>query len=312
AWWSVFGGFRPNWTGRFDDAIAHAERWRGAGDASGNATMELGQRWVEALARGGRGEYNEALQLLDGVVSEAERIGEVFVCARALNTIGWLYGELQDHERALDWNRRGVEAAVAMNARDFELEGNARLNLGDTLFALGRLDEAEQQYARVERVVRDPRPPQRFLLWRFSQHLFHSDGQLWLARGQAEQALAYAEECLNSAEASESRKYLVMGRRLRCEALLAAGRLDAAELELTAALDLARELGNPPQLWKAHAAFGQLRAAQGKADLARLNYQEALAVVKGVAQGLDDERLREKLLTSAEVTAIRTGAGQAG
>ncbi|MDP8930382.1 MAG: AAA family ATPase, partial [Actinomycetota bacterium] len=42
AWWSVFGGFRPNWTGRFDDAIAHAERWRGAGDASGNATMELG------------------------------------------------------------------------------------------------------------------------------------------------------------------------------------------------------------------------------------------------------------------------------
>jgi hypothetical protein len=66
------------------------------------------------------------------------------VRTRALNSIGWIYGELQDHERALEWNTRGAHAAQELKLPDPEIEANARLNLGDDLLALGRLDEAEE------------------------------------------------------------------------------------------------------------------------------------------------------------------------
>ncbi|KKK85771.1 hypothetical protein LCGC14_2769970, partial [marine sediment metagenome] len=88
----------------------------------------------------------------------------------------WVYCELQCHERAMEWNARGVEDAAEANFLDPECENNARLNLGDNLLALGRLDEAEEQFRTVERVVRNPTPPERWALWIYSQHFFHSYG----------------------------------------------------------------------------------------------------------------------------------------
>ena len=107
---------------------------------------------------------------------------------------------------------------------------------------------------------------------------------------------------------------MVKGRRLRGQAHLARGNLDAAEQELTAALLVATELGNPPQLWKTHAAIGDLHAARGRPDDARRAYRAALAVVDGVAAGLTDESvrsLRTTFLDSPPVRSIRVGAATA-
>ncbi|MDP8927234.1 MAG: AAA family ATPase [Actinomycetota bacterium] len=308
AWWG-FSAFRPHWAGRFDQALAQLERWRPAVEASGSATIKVANRWVEGLARGARGEYERALALIHEVVEEAEQLGEVPFRARAVNSIGWVYGELQDHERALEWSRRGVEAAQRIDAPDHEIEGNARLNVGDALLALGRLDEAEEQFAAVERIARDPSPAGRFMLWRYSQHLFHSYGELWLARGDADKALAYAGECLELAIQSDSRKNIVKGRRLRGEALLAQEKLDEAEQELQTALGVAQQIGNPTQLWKTDAALGRLRTAQGRVEEARDSYQQALDVIAGVAAGLNDETLRTVLLSSEQTQTVRSGLG---
>ncbi len=304
ALWSMMA-LRPHWAGHFDKALAHLERWRWAAEASGSATVVLGNDWVEGLVRGARGDYGGALALVHRVVQEAERIGEVLFWARAVNTLGWVYGELQDHERALEWSRRGVEVALRIEAPNYEIEGNARLNLGDALMALGRLDEAEEQYAAVERVARDPAPPDRYMLWRYSQHLFHSYGELWLARGDTDKALAYADECLALAIQSDSRKNIVKGRRLRGEALLAQGRLADVEQELATALGVTQQVGNPPQLWKTYAALARLRLALGQTDEARDAYRKALAVIEGVAAGLQDEKLATILLDSQQTQAIR-------
>jgi tetratricopeptide (TPR) repeat protein len=143
------------------------------------------------------------------------------------------------------------------------------------------------------------------MLWRYSQHLFHSHGELWLARGDHAKALAYADECLALAEQSDSKKNIVKGRRLRGQALLAQGKPAEAEKELATALEIAKEIGNPPQLWKTHAALGELRQAQGKADDARKAYRDALSVIDGVAAGLEDESLKETFLGSDHVQEIR-------
>ena len=125
---------------------------------------------------------------------------------RALNSMGWLYGELQDHRQATAWNTEGVEVAKEINAPNPEVENNARLNLGDNLVALGRLDEAEEHFQIVEQVVRNPRPQDEWMLWRYSHHLFHSYGKLWFVRDELDKAIAYADECLALAEQSKSQK----------------------------------------------------------------------------------------------------------
>jgi class 3 adenylate cyclase/tetratricopeptide (TPR) repeat protein len=304
----LYAFLSPQWAGRFDEALRVLDRWRGADLGSVPSWVVLGHRWGEALARGGKGDYQAALTLLQDLIARCERIGDVFVTARALNTIGWVYSELQNHRPALEWNRRSLEIAQHHPAPDPEIESNARLNLGDALLALDRPDEAEAHFRWVERIVRHPRPQDRWMLWRYAQHLFHSYGELWLARGDPDRALAYADECLRLAEASDSRKNVVKARRLRGQALLAQGKPAEAEPELVAALALAEGVCNPPQLWRSHAALGDLRRAQGRPDDAREAYRDALSVVERVAAGLADEALRERLLDSPHVQGIRQAA----
>jgi Flp pilus assembly protein TadD len=101
---------------------------------------------------------------------------------------------------------------------------------------------------------------------------------------------------------------IVKGHRLRAEALVALGRLDLADGDLKIALELARQVGNPPQLWKTLVALGGLRQAQGRPEDARNAYRDALAVIDGVAGQLTDESLRATFLASDHVQRIRDAA----
>ena len=305
--WGWLGGHVAIWDGRFDDALRMLERGR---DAAGPVMANrLFHWWDEARALGGRGDYEAALARLDGVLATCERVGDVVVRVRALNTVGWIYGELQDLRRAMEWNERGLREARAVRTPGPEVEMNALLNLGENLLALGRLDRADEHFREAEGVVRHPEPMQRWVHWRYSQRFFHSYGELWLTQGEPAKALACAEECLRLAEQSGSRKYLANGRRLRGQALLAQGRPDLAEEELGAALEMAKRLGSPPPLWKSHVALGDVRKVQGRTDEARRAYADALAVIDAVASGLTDEGLRGTFLASAHVHVIRVAAG---
>jgi tetratricopeptide (TPR) repeat protein len=265
----------------------------------------FGGVWGNALAIAHAGHHEEALAAFAYVIAESERCGDVLFPMRVLNCIGWVYGEIENHERALEQNLRGVEAAMAVDLPDPEVEMNARLNAADNLIALGRFDEAAEHLQSVERVVRDPLPPERWMLWRYSQHYYHTKGELHLIRGDAETAMMLAERCLSLADETSSRKNIVKARRLRGQARIALGDLAAAETDITAALELAIEIGNPGQLWKTHEALGALRGAQGRADDAKAAYGDALAVVARVAASLADDQLRDTLLGSAVVGRLQ-------
>jgi class 3 adenylate cyclase/tetratricopeptide (TPR) repeat protein len=305
--WAFMGGMMRNWEARFDASREHIGRWQSALD--GSVFTQTGGLWNEALALTGKGEYTEALDRLHEALAICDRTGELLVKARAMNTVGWVLGELQDHEAAIEWNKQSEQAALEVHAPDPEIESNARLNLGDNLRALGRLDEAEKYYEMVEEVVRRATPRERFALWLYSQHFFHSSGELWFERGDYERALSYADECVQLAESTNRPKNVVKGRRLRGEIMTAQGKLSEAGEEIEMALAIAREIGNPPQLWKTLVALGDLSKAQGREEDAKAAYDEALAVIDGVASRLDDEKMREKFLASPHVQGIREAAG---
>jgi tetratricopeptide (TPR) repeat protein len=214
-----------------------------------------------------------------------------------------VHGELCDFERGIELNQRGLDLAYEVG--DPEITINAQINLADCAFAVGERERARRD---LEELYGSLPGMHEWMKWRYSQHVMHSLGETVLAAGEAERALALADECLALAEPTDSRKNIVKGRRLRGEALLALGKQEPAEKELLAALQVARGAGNPPQLWKTCVSIGDLRSVQGRAADARDIYGEALSVVDEVAGALDDERLRETFLGSAHVRSIRDAA----
>jgi tetratricopeptide (TPR) repeat protein len=294
-----------HWDGDYHAALEQYAAVQSYREASGDVTHAIWGKWVAAMATAHAGDYEEGLRLFNEVVVDSERVGDLLILFRTLNSVGWVYGELQDIESAMEWNRRGLEAALAAGFPDPEVECNAALNLGDNFMAAGRPEEAEEQYRFVEKIYRDPRPQDRFMLWRYAQHMLHSYGTLWLARGEVAKARQFARECLALAEPSVSRKNIVKGRRLLAQIELAEGDVSAAEAECRIALDIAREVGNPGQLWKTLETLGDVLAAAGRDDEAANGYREAVEVVDAVAARLTNADLRSTFLLSAEVMRIR-------
>jgi tetratricopeptide (TPR) repeat protein len=305
-WWSMSGSLWPNWEGRFDDALRHHDKWRSTIKRGGVGFLM--NSWVEALPRGGKGEYEKALLLLEDVLAIGKRMGDDFWLARGLNTMGWLYAELQDHQQAMEWNMQGLKIALKANFPIPEVENNARLNLADNLLALDRLEEAKEQFEKVEQIVRNPRPLDKFMLWRCSQHLFHSFGELWLNRGYLDKALSYADECLALSQHSDSRKNIVKGKRLRGQVFLAQGKLAEAQQEISDALEMAHRVGNPPQLWKTYAVLGDIWQAQGRPNEASRAYADAFSIIDKMATTLQNQGRKDKFLSSHLVQEIKQKA----
>jgi tetratricopeptide (TPR) repeat protein len=230
---------------------------------------------------------------------------------RALNTVGYVYGEIGDLTEAMSWNQKGLEATIAAHAPVPEVEMNARLNLAENLLALGRTDEAEEQLRVVEVVVRHPPSGRDVMRWRYGQRFLYDLGEYRLAQGDPAEALSLADECLAWAERSDSRKNIAKARRLKGLALRATGHLDEADAELRAGLELAEAVGSPPQIWRTWVALGDVREAQGRADEAREAFERAVAVVDDVASGLTDEH-RQTFLAWDHVRDIRVRAERAG
>lgn len=144
--------------------------------------------------------------------------------------------------------------------------------------------------------------------WRYLQHCCHSLGELWLMKGDGQKALAFAEECLSLAEATDSRKNIVKGWRLKGQALLLQGssaKAQEAQAALEHALGMATEIGNPPQRWKTYQAIGKLREQTGEYGHARAAYDNALRVIEEVADQLQDRELKRTFLAARPVQEIR-------
>jgi tetratricopeptide (TPR) repeat protein len=109
-----------------------------------------------------------------------------------------------------------------------------------------------------------------------------------------------------------SRKNLVKGWRLKGQALLAQGYGEQAEASLSQALTMARQVGNPPQLWKTYQALGALYESQANLERARVAYQCAMDVIDSAAEQLQDQELQRTFLAARPVQEIRERLAQAG
>lgn len=290
-----------SWRSLFDKAHQKAEA--AVARATGYAIAEplAFVKWAQGTAFASHGRYAEATVVLHDAVAFCRRIGDKAVMSRAWNTLGWIHGELYDFARAIEFNAIGLE--LAFEVGDPEITINAQLNLADCAIATGERDRAlrdlEQLHAELPAM-------HEWMKWRYSQHLWHSLGEVVLAAGDVTRALELADGGLAVAVATESRKNITKFRRLRGQALAVGGSRGEAEAEFNAAVQMSHEAGNPPQVWKTWAAIGEFRRADDPVG-AQAGFAEAAAVIDDVAAGLTDEGLRTTFLSAEPVLAIREG-----
>ena len=291
----AFSGHLLNWQGDYRGAwqrqLVAVERAR----QHGVMFPLFWSLWQYGVSLTGGGRYDEAIAVLEEGLGVCEKSGEEIMRHRILNTLGWAYLECGDTERAIDFNRRGLEAARKRG--DDETIANPELNLGDAFLVEGDFTLAGECLDSVHGRVRKPTTSE-WMKWRYSTHLFASLGELALARGDRDEARRFADECLEIATRTNARRYLVRGWRLRGDIALDRRDIGEAEASLGKALAIAREVGNPPQVLRAQAALGRLEEARGRHDAATHAYQAAQAVITGVAGSLRDPRLRASVEAS--------------
>lgn len=294
-----------NWKGEYERAVHLHEQARTVGHTHNLQDVLLQLIWAKGIAYGGKGEYEQAIVSFQEALGKSERLGDKYFKCRILNTLGWVYGELYNLELAIHYNREGAEASYTIG--DLEIIRNAEVNLGDDYLLLGDIDQA-QQY--LEKVYRDSQQRgkwgEKSMKWRYLQHCCHSLGELWLTKGDAEKALQFADECLQLAMPTESRKNIVKGWRLQGQAYCLQGKLEEAEAVLQKAFTLAKEVGNPPQLWKIDQALGELYEKRESKDQARSAYASALEVIEEVASRLQDQEIKQTFLAAKQVLEIRS------
>ncbi len=274
------------------------------GRANGIPIAMLWPIWARGIACCGAGRYDDALTSLTEVLALAERLGEKAVWCRTTNSLGWLFGDLCNWERAIEWNATSLAEARAFG--DPEIIRNAALNLADCFMATGRPAEAEPLLEEVERDSRQRGTwGEEWMKWRYSQHTDASLGELRFTQGDLDAARGYAERCIEAAERTGSKRYVVKGRRLLAKMLAGAGDPSGADAEIGVALRTAREIGNPAQLRETLAVLGDLRDAAGRPEEARAARLEALAVANDVADGLADTGIRGIFLNSSQIAELR-------
>jgi tetratricopeptide (TPR) repeat protein len=297
-------GILHDWQGEYEPALRLLEQSATIGHAHNLQYLLLRCLFRLGLARCGQGKYEAALRALQEGLGLSARLGDTTHKGRILNALGWVYGEIYDLERALRYNREGAEVAYVIG--DPEIIRNVEINLGDCYRLAGDLEQAQFYLEKVSQdTQRRGTPGEEWMKWRYAQHLYHSLGELWLTRGDAVQALHCAEACLELALSTTSRKNLIKGWRLQGQAYCRQRRLPEAETALQKALTIAREIGNPSQLWQTYQALGEFFEQLGQRDQAELAYTNALRVIDEVANQLQDQDLKHTMLVAWPVEEIR-------
>ncbi|HVN84546.1 MAG TPA: adenylate/guanylate cyclase domain-containing protein, partial [Candidatus Binatia bacterium] len=278
-----------NWRGDYAAALRHIEplldELRGSNQLF--ALVQVSSHC--AITLGSAGRYAQALAFLNESIALTESIGDRFWRARMWNTRGWVLQELGAFEAADEANRRCIEIARQLGSLRMtpELIGNAACNLADAALARGDLAGAEPYLAEVAAILGDPR--NEWMTWRYRMHYELAAAELACARGDLTRARLLTESCLAAAHRTASRKYTAKATRILAACHLAAGDVAAAEPLTHNALEVARAVGNPPQLWHALVARGRALHGLGRRDEAGRVWKEAQAAIASVSQQLPAE-----------------------
>jgi class 3 adenylate cyclase/tetratricopeptide (TPR) repeat protein len=263
--------------------------------------------WVHGVASSETGNYDVALTALDEGLALAEKIGDDAYIPRFLNTLGWLRIDCGDFARGIELSEHAYEltdrSSRAGHGTGAERRAFIRNNEADALIAQGDLAGAAEALEETLHIIKHP-PPSRWMTWRYSTHCYASMGQLALLRGDPERARRLADQSLEVATPTASRKYESWAWRVKGESATARRAWEEGEDALGRARALAEAIGQPRQTWMSQVAIGRLHAARGRREEALGHYRAAWTIIAGLRAGTQDRDLRAGLESSPLIREV--------
>jgi tetratricopeptide (TPR) repeat protein len=257
------------------------------------------------LVRGNLGRMSEALATLNEAIEMARRNGDHFMLPRLPNCIGWIYRELQDFERALEYDQSGVE--IAREDHVLEAESNSLINVGIDQLHAGQSEKALRAFREVEDIFqRDA-----WYRWRYNIRLQAATAEHWLAQGDPEKAQEFAVRLLETAAQYEAHKYIAVAHKLIAQVAVASGDRAEAEKQFEAALEELLKYPAPVVAWKIYAQLGHLKLQEGDRSSAQEAFAHANTIVNSIAANIRDARLQAVFLNSTAVREVVNGAANA-
>jgi tetratricopeptide (TPR) repeat protein len=234
---------------------------------------------------GSHGRYAEALEQSNEALRIAQEIGHL----PWLVVGGIIIGETYRHILAPEEARRRLEAArdmaVQTGSTNF-IQGIAAA-LAMTYTLAGDIGAAEAALGRVSAALN---AIDQTLSTRLCRTAW---AELSLARGDAGQALAVADQLIATAPSREAAAGpLPWLELLRSQALLALGRAEEAEDRLVEALEFAQRLEAPGLQWRLHAVLGHVHASLRRPADAQREGSAANSLVADLAAAVPGAGLR--------------------
>ncbi len=249
------------------------------------------------------GDHGRALATGEATLAMAKEIDHKVHLARGHWVLGDAYLGICALNEAESHLHQALEIARAVGSANFE--HHATLSLASVY-------QLRNDLPRAQELIRQEIEP-----WHADQSQHDRDNwaswaELKLAQTDAAGALQIAEQLISSARNIERFGLRSIPRlsHLRGRALEALGRLNEAEVELRAALEVARAQGRRPLLWLIHMSYGKVLEAQGLEEKAAREFAAARALIQDLATGISDASRRRDFVayTQRQISASRIEA----
>ena len=187
-----------------------------------------------------------------------------------------------------------------------EVVAQAEVNLMENLFDQGRVEEAWRRMDAFRQASKsddyDRARDQR------ESRMNYLASQILLRRGQIDEAEVLIRENLESVRQQRAKKREGGFLRLLAEVLLGRDQSETALVHFNEAIQILKEVGNPRQLWQAHASLASAFESHGRFSEAKEEWGAASEIIQKTASGLSDRELREGFFSAKPVREILSKA----
>ena len=279
----------------FDAALATFTDMRTTASSPSHALMETQATLGVGEALVGLNRFAEARPCLQDAAACGRAAKDALMECRALHGLATIEHRTGQFTQAALLFREALAVVPALGGAEPSLHGEIWLHLGTVLFRMGRLEEAEEAFAKAKRTLEDAKLPDRI------GEAFLGSGMVLWRSGDYDGALLQYERARVRFEQYEDLRLLSYVRNNLGVVLMTVGRPHEALEHLSASLAIKRNL---------HDAVGECRTLTEMArchfeagDMAQAREYATLAIAKSREAGAPDEEAQAQIILGMMATA---------
>ena len=314
AWTRLARARTERWLGRPGKTVELTEGLTDVLSKMLNLSQLSGFIFIRGLSLAEIGRIEEAVAALKHVIDLCEKFGGAIHLGRLYNALGYCYSEIHYPEEAWKWNLKSEEIARKLMEQypmgrpmAAEIVAQANVNLMENLYDQGKMEEVWNRIKSFEEESKSADYSRARDRWEARLDFLAS--LIVLQREKVDEADVRITKCLEIARREHAKKNEGRFLRLLGEVQMKRKESDSAIRSLNEAILILKEVGNPRQLWEAHASLASAYDKLWRQSEARDQWGAAAEIIHKTAAGLSDRNFREGFLNANPIREILANAG---